>query len=96
MLRTTLGRVILSTVFAGTLWIANATPAAARERDNRPACEARLQNARARLDSDFARFGARNPRVERDRIRLEDARRWCRSHRADWDHNRFDRDEFRR
>jgi hypothetical protein len=22
--------------------------------------------------------------------RLDDARRWCRQHRADWDHDRFD------
>jgi hypothetical protein len=96
MLRTMLRNAILSAAVAGTLWFANATPAAARERSYREACEVRLQNARARLDSDFARFGPRSPRVQRDRMRLEDTRRWCRSHRADWDHGRFDRDDYRR
>jgi hypothetical protein len=53
-------------------------------------CHARLQSARARLDHDSGRYGPDSRKVERDRDRLEDARRWCRDHHSEWDHSLFD------
>jgi hypothetical protein len=49
-----------------------------------------MEDAKIRLDRDLERHGERSRQVARDRDRLEDTRRWCREHHADWDHNRFD------
>jgi hypothetical protein len=87
-----LSRVILSAALAVGLVIASGAPAFAspdRDRDSQD-CRRRLEDARERLDRDAARYGERSGKVERDRDKLEDARRWCRQHRADWDHDRFD------
>ena len=86
-----LGRIILSTALSAGLLIAAGAPAfAARDRDWGQDCRRRLEDARVKLDRDVARYGERSRKVDRDRDRMDDARRWCREHRADWDHDRFD------
>ena len=85
-----LGRVILTAALGAGLLLGSAAVPAHADRDWANDCHRRLEGARARLDHDVARFGQHDRRVERDRDKLEDARRWCRDHHADWDHNRFD------
>ena len=85
-----LSRVILTAALGGGLLLSSAAIPALADHDYRDDCHKRLEEAKIRLDRDAARFGERNPRVERDRDRLEDTRRWCRDHHADWDHDRFD------
>jgi hypothetical protein len=85
-----LSRVILTAALGGGLLLSSAALPALADRDWGNDCHKRLEDARARLDHDAARFGEHNPRVDRDRDRLEDARKWCREHHADWDHSRFD------
>jgi len=58
--------------------------------DPRSDCEKRLDGDRARIDHDIARHGDHSPQVNRDIARMDDDRSWCRSHNADWDHDRFD------
>ena len=53
-------------------------------------CRNRMEAARARIDHDAARHGKNGPQVRRDVNKMEDTRRWCRDHYADWDHARFD------
>jgi hypothetical protein len=60
------------------------------ERDWGGDCHRRLEADRARVDRDVARYGEHSRKVDRDVARLDDDRRWCRNHRADWDHSRFD------
>ena len=83
----------LASGFASFLLLA--VPARA-DRDWSGDCHKRLEEARAKLDRDIARHGERSREVERDRDRMEDARRWCRDHHADWDHDRFDEGDHRR
>jgi len=69
------------------------TPTPVRaDHDNAGACRARLESSRNRLDQDVARHGDNSPRAQRDRERIEAARRWCKDHHADWDHDRYDND----
>jgi hypothetical protein len=82
-------RIVLTGVFAAGLLLATGKPASA-EKDWGPSCRDRLEAARARIDRDVARHGENSPQVRRDVDRMEDSRRWCRDHRADWDHARFD------
>jgi len=53
-------------------------------------CHRRLENDRARIDRDSERYGSDSWKVRHDVDRMEDDRQWCRDHRADWDHSRFD------
>jgi hypothetical protein len=53
-------------------------------------CHRRLEHDRARIDHDSERYGSDSWRVRHDVDRMEDDRRWCRDHHADWDHDRFD------
>lgn len=85
-----LGRVILTAALGGGLLLSSAAIPAMADRDWTNDCHKRLEDAKARLDHDAARFGEHSPRVDRDRDRLEDARKWCRDHHADWDHSQFD------
>ena len=39
---------------------------------------------------DSARYGEHSRQVDRDVQRMDDNRKWCRNHKADWDHGRFD------
>jgi hypothetical protein len=91
-----LGRIILTTALGSGLLLASAAVPARADRDWSGDCHKRLEEARAKLDRDIARHGERSREVERDRDRMEDARRWCRDHHADWDHDRFDEGDHRR
>ena len=82
-------RITLSGLFAAGLLLAAGKPASA-EKDWGLNCRDRLEAARARIDRDVARHGENSVQVRRDVDRMEDTRRWCRDHHADWDHSRFD------
>jgi len=81
--------IVLTGVFAAGLLFATGKPAFA-EKDWGPACRDRLESARAKIDHDVARHGENSPQVRHDQGKLEEARSWCRDHKADWDHTRFD------
>lgn len=82
-------RAVLGGIFAAGLLLASGAPASA-DRDWGAPCRDRLEAARAKIDRDVARHGQNSPQVRHDVDRMEDARRWCRNHHADWDHSRFD------
>ena len=82
-------RVALTTALAGGLLLAVGAPARA-DRDWSKSCHDRLEADRARIDKDAARRGEHSPQVDRDIQRMDADRQWCRDHKADWDHNRFD------
>jgi hypothetical protein len=82
-------QVVLTGVFAAGLLFVTGKPAFA-DKDWGPNCRDRLESARARIDRDVARHGENSRQVRSDQDKLEDARRWCRDHHADWDHTRFD------
>jgi len=85
-----LSRIILTSALGAGLLLGSIAMPALADRDWSNDCHRRLEDARARLDRDVARYGERSAKVDRDRARLDDERRWCRNHHADWDHNRFD------
>lgn len=64
--------------------------ATAADRDYGAACHQRLENAKAKIDHDAARYGRDSRQVDRDRAKMDQTRQWCRDHKADWDHNSFD------
>jgi len=83
-------RFIAGAALVVGLTFATGSPAQAAERDYRNGCRQRLEADRARIDRDARRHGERSRQVDRDIARMDSDRQWCRSHRADWDHNRFD------
>jgi len=58
--------------------------------DIRSDCERKLEADRARIDRDAAKHGEHSPAVDRDVARMENDRSWCRDHKAEWNHDRFD------
>ena len=60
------------------------------DKDWGSACHQRLENDRARIDHDAARFGEHSRQVDHDVAKMDSDRDWCKSHHADWDHDRFD------
>ncbi|MGC1278981.1 MAG: hypothetical protein WA893_12320 [Xanthobacteraceae bacterium] len=64
--------------------------AARADHDYSEACHQRLQNAKAKIDRDAAKYGEHSGQVDRDVAKLDNERAWCRDHKADWDHNLFD------
>lgn len=82
-------RMVLTSALAGGLLLAAGAPARA-DRDWREDCHRRLEADRARIDRDTARYGEHSRRVEHDVDRMNATRQWCREHKADWDHDRFD------
>jgi len=85
-----LSRIILTAALGSSLLLASAAVPALADRNWSDDCHKRLEEDRARLDRDAARHGEQSRQVARDRDRMEDTRRWCRDHHADWDHDRFD------
>lgn len=83
-----LTRLILTTALGAGLLFA-AGPAMA-DHDWGAECHRRLEADRARIDHDADRFGKDSRAVHRDVDRMETDRHWCRDHKADWDHDRFD------
>lgn len=84
MIRTIMGAALLLGL---TMPVGMATFAAP---DDGAACHQRLQDAKVRIDHDAAKYGADSHQVDKDRARMDQARQWCRDHKADWDHNTFD------
>jgi len=82
-------RLILSIAMVGGLLLGFGTSSLA-DGDHREACARRLESDRTRIDSDVIRYGDSSRQVGRDITRMDKSRRWCRDHRADWDHARFD------
>ena len=82
-------RVLLTSALAGGLLVAVGSSAyAAKDYSND--CRSRLEADRARIDRDAARYGEHSKAVDRDVARMNNTRQWCRDHKADWDHSRFD------
>jgi hypothetical protein len=79
----------LGAVLAGSLLVVAGTPVKA-DRDWSKSCSERLEADRARIDRDVARHGEHSPQVRHDVERMDSNRQWCRDHKADWDHGRFD------
>ena len=81
-------RLLLSTALAVGLLLAMGTTARAdRYKDD---CNRRLESDRARIDHDASRFGEKSRQVDRDVAKMDQDRNWCKEHKADWDHDRFD------
>ena len=64
--------------------------AARADHDYNNDCHPRLNNAKAKIDRDAAKYGEHSHRVANDVARLDQERAWCREHKAEWDHNLFD------
>ena len=88
-MRTLWIRMALITALAGGLLLAVGAPARA-DKDWGRSCRERLDADRARIDKDAARYGEHSRQVDRDVQRMDNNRKWCRNHKADWDHGRFD------
>ena len=82
-------RMALTTALAGGLLLAVGAPARA-DRDWGKSCHERLEADRARIDKDASRHGEHSKQVDSDVGRMDSDRRWCRDHKADYDHDRFD------
>jgi hypothetical protein len=82
-------RLLLSMVIVVGLIIAFGVASLA-DGEHRDKCELRLESDRARIDSDVARYGDNSRQVGRDIAKMDKSRQWCRDHKMDWDHDRFD------
>jgi hypothetical protein len=91
MISTLCKRLVWSAVLSGGLMLCVANPARAdRDRDYREDCQRRLESDRARIDRDVARHGEHGRQVDKDVEKMNATREWCRDHKAEWDHDRFD------
>jgi hypothetical protein len=79
----------LTTALAGGLVLAVGAPVRA-DRDWREDCRKKLESDRSRIDRDASRHGEQSRQVAGDVGRMDSDRTWCRDHKADWDHDRFD------
>ena len=82
-------RMILTGALAGGLMLAFGSSARA-DRDWKEDCHRRLEADRARIDRDASRHGDHSRQVDADVNRMNSDRQWCKDHKADWDHDRFD------
>jgi hypothetical protein len=82
-------RMMMTSVLAGGLLLAFGGTARA-DRDWKEDCSRRLEADRARIDRDASRHGENSRQVSNDVAKMDGDRQWCRDHKADWDHNRFD------
>jgi len=82
-------RLILTTALAGGMLFAVGSTANAA-RDFGADCSHRLEADRAKIDNDAHRFGEHSHQVDRDVAKMDNDRQWCKDHKADWDHSRFD------
>jgi hypothetical protein len=78
-------RLALGAALAMTFTLSAATVARANDE-----CRQRLDNAKAKIDRDAARYGNDSRQVSKDVAKLDEQRQWCRDHHADWDHSLFD------
>jgi hypothetical protein len=82
-------RLLLSTAMGGGMLLAMGTPARA-DRDYRTDCARRLDVDHDRIDRDAHRYGEKSRQVERDVAKMDSDRRWCKDHKSDWDHKKYD------
>jgi hypothetical protein len=80
--------IMTSAIAVGMLFAVGST--ARTDRDWRADCSRRLEADRAKIDRDAGRFGNESRQVSRDVAKMESDRQWCRDHKAEWDHDRFD------
>jgi hypothetical protein len=80
-------RIVLTAALASGLLLAVGGTARA---DNRGDCQRRLESDRAKIDRDAHRFGEHSRQVDRDVAKMDQNRQWCRDHKVDYDHDRFD------
>jgi hypothetical protein len=78
-------RMVLGTALLAAFTMSAATIASADEE-----CHRRLENAKAKVDRDAARYGDHSRQVNKDVAKLDQERQWCRDHHQDWDHSAFD------
>ena len=60
------------------------------DKDWKEDCHRRLEADRARIDRDSNRHGEHSRQVDNDVAKMDEDRRWCKDHKADWDHEHFD------
>jgi len=79
-------------ILAGALAISFTLPFASTARADHwnDDCHKRLENDKAKVDHDAAKYGDHSGKVHNDVARLDNDRNWCREHHADWDHSAFD------
>jgi hypothetical protein len=53
-----------------------------------------LEGDRARIDRDVARHGEHSRQVDHDVAKMDADRSWCKEHKWDWDHDKYDRDNY--
>lgn len=82
-------RMVLTSALAGGMLLAFGSTARA-DKDWKDDCHRRLESDRARIDRDAHRHGDNSPQVQHDVAKMQETRQWCRDHKADWDHDRFD------
>ena len=82
-------RLALNVAIVGGLVSAFGIPSLA-DGDHQAECQRRLESDRARIDSDVIRYGDNSGQVHHDIAKMDKSRQWCRDHKADWDHDRFD------
>jgi hypothetical protein len=82
-------RFVLAAALAVAFSLPLCSPARA-DHDYSDECHERLRHQKEKIDRDAARYGNDSPKVAHDVDKLDQERRWCRDHHADWDHNTFD------
>ena len=80
-------RIVLMGALAVGLTLPLCGAARANDEDT---CHQRLQNAKAKIDRDAAKYGEHSGQVDHDVAKLENERAWCRNHKVEWDHSLFD------
>jgi hypothetical protein len=86
-MKKTLVRKVLGCALASAFALSVAGAALA---DDHAECARRLEADRAQIDREVAKHGEHSPAVDKAVDHMEADRGWCRDHKADWDHDRFD------
>ena len=82
---------VIKYALMGALAVGITLPVASSARaDINADCHARLQAQKDKIDRDAAKYGEHSAKVDHDVAKLEEERQWCREHKAEWDHSKFD------